>query len=41
MRFAILGAGSLGLLVAGYLSRAGHQVTVVGKPEQVALLKER
>ncbi len=41
MRFAILGAGSLGLLVAGYLARAGEQVVVVGKPEQAALLKER
>ncbi len=41
MRFAVLGAGSLGLLVAGHLARAGHQVTVVGKPEQAALLRER
>lgn len=41
MRFAVLGAGSLGLLVAGYLARAGHRVVVVGKPEQAALLKER
>ena len=37
----MLGAGSLGLLVGGYLARAGHQVVVTGKPEQVALLKER
>lgn len=41
MRFAILGAGSLGLLVSGYLARAGHEVVVVGKPEQAALLMER
>ncbi len=41
MRFAVLGAGSLGLLVGGYLAKAGHQVVVVGKPEQVAVLKER
>jgi 2-dehydropantoate 2-reductase len=41
MRFAILGAGSLGLLVAGYLGKAGHQVVVVGKPEQALVVKER
>ncbi len=41
MRFAVLGAGSLGLLVGGYLARAGHQVVVVGKEQQVDLLKER
>lgn len=41
MRFAVLGAGSLGLLVAGYLARAGHGVVVVGKPEQAALLREQ
>ncbi len=41
MRFAVLGAGSLGLLVAGYLAKSGHQVVVVGKPEQAAALKER
>ncbi len=41
LRFAILGAGSLGLLVAGYLAKSGHQVVVVGKPEQAALLRER
>lgn len=41
MRFAVLGAGSLGLLVAGYLSKAGNDVVVVGKPEQVASLRER
>lgn len=41
MRIAILGAGSLGLLVAGYLAKAGVEVVVVGKPEQAALLTER
>lgn len=41
MRFAVLGAGSLGLLVAGYLAKAGHQVVVVAKPEQAALLRAR
>jgi 2-dehydropantoate 2-reductase len=40
MRFAILGAGSLGLLVSGYLAKAGHDVVVVGKPEQALLLKK-
>ncbi len=41
MKVAVLGAGSLGLLVAGYLARAGHDVVVVGKPEHVGLLNER
>lgn len=41
MRFAILGAGSLGLVIAGYLAKSGHRVVVVGKPEQAATLKER
>ena len=41
MRFAVLGAGSLGLVVAGYLAKAGNQVVVVGKPEQVATIKEK
>lgn len=41
MRFAVLGPGSLGLLVAGHLSRSGHDVVVVGKPAQVALLRSR
>jgi 2-dehydropantoate 2-reductase len=41
LKFAVLGAGSLGLLVSGYLSKAGHRVVVVGKPEQAILLRER
>ena len=41
VRFVVLGAGSLGLLVAGYLAKVGNEVVVVGKPEQAALLTER
>ena len=41
MRFAVLGAGSLGLLVAGYLAKAGNQVVVVGKEEHTRVLRER
>lgn len=41
MRIAILGAGSLGLLVSGHLARTGNDVVVVGKPEQSALLREK
>jgi 2-dehydropantoate 2-reductase len=41
VRFAILGAGSLGLVVGGYLARAGHDVVMVGKPEQMEQLRER
>ncbi|HEX2923746.1 MAG TPA: 2-dehydropantoate 2-reductase N-terminal domain-containing protein, partial [Chloroflexota bacterium] len=41
MRFAVLGAGSLGLVVAGYLANDGHRVTVVAKPEQADRLRQR
>jgi 2-dehydropantoate 2-reductase len=40
VRFAILGAGSLGLVVGGHLAKAGHDVVMVGKPEQVERLRE-
>jgi len=41
VRFAVLGAGSLGLVVAGHLARTGHDVVIVAKPEHVELLKGR
>lgn len=41
MRFVVLGAGSLGLVVSAYLARDGHEVTIVGKPDQVELLGQR
>jgi len=41
VRFAVLGAGGLGLVVAGYLARAGNRVVVVGKPEQAVMLRKR
>ena len=32
MRYAVLGAGGVGGLVAGALARAGHEVTVIVRP---------
>jgi 2-dehydropantoate 2-reductase len=40
VKFAILGAGSLGLVVGGHLAKSGHDVVMVGKPEQVQRLQE-
>ena len=34
MRFLIAGAGGLGTVLAGYLSRAGHDVTLLVRPER-------
>lgn len=39
MRIAILGAGSLGSLVAAYLARAGNDVLLLAKPSQVPALE--
>jgi 2-dehydropantoate 2-reductase len=36
MRFLIVGAGGLGAVVAGYVSRAGHDVTIYVKAAQAA-----
>lgn len=36
MRVLILGGGGLGSVIAGYLGRAGHEVTLLVKPAQAA-----
>ncbi|HLZ70105.1 MAG TPA: 2-dehydropantoate 2-reductase [Dehalococcoidia bacterium] len=36
MRVLVLGGGGLGTVVAGYLARAGHEVTLFVKPAQAA-----
>ncbi len=36
MRITVFGAGGIGLYFAAMLARAGHRVTVVGRPETVA-----
>ena len=41
MRIAVLGAGAMGSLLGGYLSRAGHDVWLVGRrPEHLAAIRE-
>ncbi len=39
MRVAIIGAGAIGSSVGALLARAGHEVTLVGRPEQVAAVR--
>ncbi len=40
MKVAIIGAGAIGSLVAGYLSKEGMDVTLVGKRRDVLAIKE-
>src|SRR5947209_14934674 len=35
MRVAIVGAGAIGCFLAARLSEGGHEITLVGRPEQV------
>ena len=39
MRVAILGAGGVGSVVAGYLARSGVEVTMIGRPGHVAAVQ--
>jgi len=41
MRIYVLGAGSIGSLFGALLSRAGNDVTLIGREEQVGAIKER
>lgn len=41
LRFAILGAGAIGSVYGGYLSRAGHEVTLLARGEQYDALSSR
>lgn len=39
MKIAVIGAGAIGSVVAGYLTKAGVDVALIGKPEQVEVLR--
>ncbi|NJF25702.1 2-dehydropantoate 2-reductase [Thermococcus sp. Bubb.Bath] len=41
MKVYVLGAGSIGSLFGGLLARAGHDVTLIGRAEQVKAVRER
>jgi len=41
MKIYVLGAGSIGSLFGGLLARAGNDVTLIGREEQVRAVKER
>ena len=41
MRLLIVGAGAIGSLVGNRLARAGHEVTLVGRPGYVAAVREQ
>ncbi len=40
MKIAVIGAGAIGALVAGYLSREGVDVTLVGRASDVPVIKD-
>jgi len=40
MRFVVLGAGAIGGVLGARLSQAGHDVRLVGRPAQVAAIRE-
>ena len=41
MKICIFGAGAVGGLIAGWLSRAGHDVSVVARGAQLSAIRER
>jgi 2-dehydropantoate 2-reductase len=41
MKWLIVGAGAIGSLLGSKLARAGHDVTLVGRPDYVATVRER
>ena len=36
MKILIMGAGSIGSVTGGFLAKAGHNVTLVGRPAHMA-----
>ncbi|HEX2912008.1 MAG TPA: 2-dehydropantoate 2-reductase [Chloroflexia bacterium] len=40
-RIAIIGAGAIGSVLAGLLNRAGQEVTLIGRPDQVKVIQEK
>ncbi len=41
MKIAVLGAGAIGSVAAGLLTKAGEDILLVGRPQQVAAVRER
>lgn len=41
MRFAIMGAGAVGCYYGGMLARAGHDVTLIGRPAHVQAIQQQ
>ncbi|HOW36162.1 MAG TPA: 2-dehydropantoate 2-reductase [Candidatus Omnitrophota bacterium] len=39
MKIAVIGAGAIGSVVAAYLSKAGEDVALIGKPQQVQAIR--
>lgn len=39
-RIAILGAGAIGSTLGAFLSRSGHSVTLIGRPDQVKAIRQ-
>lgn len=39
MKIAVIGAGAIGSVVAAYLSKAGEDVVLIGKPQQVQAIR--
>ena len=40
MKIAVLGAGAIGSVVAGYLVKSGHDVTLTGRPDHVQAIEK-
>ena len=41
MKVAVMGAGAVGCYYGAMLARAGHPVTIVGRPQHVAAVQAR
>ena len=41
MKIAVIGAGAIGSVVAGLLTKFGEDVLLVGRPEQVSIIQDK
>lgn len=41
LRFAVIGAGAVGCYFGGILARAGHHVTLIGRPHHVSAIQQQ
>ncbi len=41
LRFAVVGAGAVGCYFGGILARAGHHVTLIGRPHHVSAIQQQ